>query len=178
MLFRLVESTSALIIYLNSPCEFFFPPRWWWRSNEYLECVGAFCLCALCSGCWPDLTGPTSSETDRERAEYKRIIAPERQQQSSKKRKESEGQMVIEREQGRLKKSKQRVVMYTPGGKKKRMSEETNVFIQAGLNKRQKANGQDSCAQLACSTHNARKGKSQIGCIYYCLFCWLLNRTY
>ena len=40
---------------------------------------------------------------------------------------------VPEREQGRLNESKQRLVKYTPGKKKQRMSEEANGFAQAGL---------------------------------------------
>jgi hypothetical protein len=83
-----------------------------------------------------------------ERIEINKLKALEKLK-SSKKRKEIEGQMAIERE----KKRKQRVVNPMSETKKRRWSVEPNVFAQVGLSKRQKTNGQDGVAQLVCSTH-------------------------
>ena len=66
---------------------------------------------------------------------------------SSQKRKATE--MEIERE----KKRKQTAEAHSPELKQQRMSEETNVQAQEGLDKRQKTEGQSGCEQLACSTH-------------------------
>jgi len=88
------------------------------------------------------------SGKDMERIEINKLKALEKLK-SSKKRKEIEGQMAIERE----KKRKQRVVNPMSETKKRRWSVEPNVFAQVGLSKRQKTNGQDGVAQLVCSTH-------------------------
>ena len=71
--------------------------------------------------------------------EVNRLRALGKLQQSPKKRKESECKRGIERD--RLKKSNQRVVMYTPDQKRKKMNEEVNVFAQSGLGRRQRENG-------------------------------------
>ena len=89
------------------------------------------------------------SGKDRERIEINKLKTLGKLKQSSKKRKEIEGQMAIERE----KKRKQRVVNSMSETKKRRWSVEPNVFAQVGLSKRQKANGQDGVIQLVCSTH-------------------------
>jgi len=84
-----------------------------------------------------------------EKIAEKKRVALENLKRSLDKRKATEDQMVIERE----KKGRQRMETFAPELKKQRMSEETNVIIQEGLSKRQKAEGQNGCAQLACSTH-------------------------
>jgi len=85
----------------------------------------------------------------KEKIAEKKRVALETLKRSLDKRKATEDQMVIERE----KKGRQRMETFAPELKKQRMSEETNVIIQEGLSKRQKAEGQNGCAQLACSTH-------------------------
>jgi len=85
----------------------------------------------------------------KEKIAEKKRVALETLKRSLDKRKATEEQMVIERE----KKGRQRMETFAPELKKQRMSEETNVIIQEGLSKRQKAEGQNGCAQLACSTH-------------------------
>ena len=92
-------------------------------------------------------------ELQLQRAEANRLIAIGKFQQRLKERQESEDKKLIEREQDRRKKRNQRVVKFLPDQKRKRMSEEVNVFAKSGLSRRQKTNGQDGCAQLACSTH-------------------------
>jgi hypothetical protein len=85
----------------------------------------------------------------KEKIAEKKRVALENLKRSLDKRKATEDQMVIERE----KKGRQRMETFAPELKKQRMSEETNVIIQEGLSKRQKAEGQNGCAQLVCSTH-------------------------
>ena len=92
-------------------------------------------------------------ELQLQRAEANRLIAIGKFQQRLKERQESEDIKLIEREQDRRKKRNQRVVKFLPDQKRKRMSEEVNVFAKSGLSKRQSANGQGGCAQLMCSTH-------------------------
>ena len=75
------------------------------------------------------------SEIDREMIKHKRIQALGILQERSTKRKECEVQSVIEREKGRLKKSKQRVVTYTPEIKKQSVHKDA-VWKQMCLHRR------------------------------------------
>ena len=73
--------------------------------------------------------------------------------QRLKERQESEEIKLRELEQDKRKKRHQRTTKYRPDQKRKRVREDRNVFVNSGLSRRQQANGQDGCAQLACSTH-------------------------
>ena len=95
----------------------------------------------------------STRELQRQRTEENRLVAIGIVKQRLKERQESEDIELIEREQDRRKKRNQRMVKFLPDQKRKRMSEEVNVFAKSGLSRRQKTNGQDGCAQLACSTH-------------------------
>ena len=73
--------------------------------------------------------------------------------QRLKERQESEEIKLRELEQDKRKKRHQRTTKYRPDQKRKRVIEDQNVFVNSGLSRRQQTNGQDGCAQLACSTH-------------------------
>ena len=90
----------------------------------------------------------STRESQLQRTEENRLKALGKFQQRLKERQESEEIKLSEREQDRRKKRNQRVVRFLPDQKRKRMSEEVNVFAKSGLSKRQRTNGQDGYSQL------------------------------
>ena len=95
----------------------------------------------------------STRELQLQRTEEHRLVALGKLQQRLKERQESEEIKLRELEQDRRKKRHQRVTKYRPDQKRKRVSEDRNVFVNSGLSRRQQKNGQGGCAQLACSTH-------------------------
>ena len=95
----------------------------------------------------------STRELQLQRTEEHRLVALGKLQQRLKERQEGEEIKLRELEQDKRKKRHQRTTKYRPDQKRKRVSEDRNVFVHSGLSRRQKTNGQDGCAQLACSTH-------------------------
>ena len=95
----------------------------------------------------------STRELQLQRTEEHRLVALGNLQQRLKERQESEEIKLRELEQDRRKKRHQRVTRHRPDQKRKRVSEERNVFVNSGLGRRQQSNGQGGCSQLACSTH-------------------------
>ena len=79
----------------------------------------------------------STREAQLKRTEEKRLKALGKFQERLKERQESEEIKLSEREQDRRKKRHQRVTRYRPDQKRKRISEDRNVFANSGLSRRQ-----------------------------------------
>ena len=82
----------------------------------------------------------STRESQLQRTEENRLEVLGKFQQRLKERQESEEIKLREREQDRWKKRHQRVTRYRPDQKRKRISEDRNVFANSGLSRRQKTN--------------------------------------